>query len=354
MKTIKLLPPLPEAKVGNLAALDAGVPVLALLCVSGAEGIARGDAEAALRSIYPDMAAASGAIDRLISSHSVLERAGLLKVSDEGRAKAEERLGPLTGRSWSDVMSRLLPGLALGLDMRVQKARAYLARKDNLESAALARLFNVKGVGRMPSRAGVRFALLRAFLLARMPECEPAITEITMQNTSRDAISRAILLGAAGLKRGTLRDAETALLRQALTMDGEAKGIVAENLVRASLVKSTAQMPKAAPLPSVALREDKDDLADFAATVRDLARTLHTAPFTGRVAIAQVYDAGIMRGLEFGSLEDFKERVAAAGRAGLIDLERYDIAGPMDSVLRDRSRTAFGRDERHFIVNEWI
>jgi hypothetical protein len=88
--------------------------------------------------------------------------------------------------------------------------------------------------------------------------------------------------------------------------------------------------------------------------VRDLARTLRTAPFSGRVAIAQVYDAGIMRGLEFGSLEDFKERVAAAGRAGLLDLERYDIAGPMDSVLRDRSRTAFGRDERHFIVNEWI
>lgn len=354
MKTIKILPPLPEAKVDNLAALDAGLPVLALLCVSGADGMARREAETVLKSLYPDKTAITGAIGQLVSNRSVLEKAGALSVSDRGRAKAEELLGPLTGRSWSDVISRLLPGLALGLDMRVQKARAYLARKDNLESAALARLFDMKGVGKMPSRAGLRFALLRAFLLARMPECEPAITEITMQNTSRDAISRAILLGAAGLKRGTLRDAETALLRQALTMDGEAKGIVAENLVRASLAKSTAQMPKAAPMQNVALRSDKDDLADFAVIVRDLAKTLHTAPFTGRVAIAQVYDAGIMRGLEFGSLEDFKERVAAAGRAGLIDLERYDIAGPMDSVLRDRSRTAFGRDERHFIVNEWI
>jgi hypothetical protein len=26
----------------------------------------------------------------------------------------------------------------------------------------------------------------------------------------------------------------------------------------------------------------------------------------------------------------------------------------MDTALRDRSRIAFGRDERHFIVNEWI
>lgn len=336
----------------NLAALDAGLPVLALLCVSGEDGMVRGDAEAVLESLYPDLAAVSGAIGRLLSDRSVLEKAGALVIASEGRAKAEAQLGPLAGRSWSDVTSRLLPGLALGLDMRIQKARAYLARKDNLESAALARLFDVKGVGRMPSRAGLRFALLRAFLLARMPECEPAISEITMQNTSRDAISRAILLGAAGLKRGTLRDAETALLRQGLAMDSETKGIVADSLVRASLAKGAAQMPKAAT--HVALRSDKDDLADFAAIVRDLAKTLHTAPFAGRVAIAQVYDAGIMRGLEFSSLEDFKERVAAACRAGLLDLERYDIAGPMDSVLRDRSRTAFGRDERHFIVNEWI
>jgi hypothetical protein len=354
MKTIKLLPPLPNGKADNLAALDSGLPVLALLCVSAADGLARGEVEAGLAPLYPDGATLSGAIARLGSSGEIAENAGVLSATAKGRARAEQHLGPLAGRSWSDMTSRLLPGLALGLDMRVQKARAYLARKENLESAALARLFDVKGVGRMPSRAGLRFALLRAFLLARMPECEPAITEITMQNTSRDAISRAIMLGAAGLKRGTLRDAETALLRRALAMDGDAKGIVADSLVRASLAKGAAQMPKTAPLPTVALRGDTDDLADFAATVRDLARTLRTAPFSGRVAIAQVYDSGIMRGLEFGSLEDFKERVAAAGRAGLLDLERYDIAGPMDSVLRDRSRTAFGRDERHFIVNEWI
>jgi len=72
------------------------------------------------------------------------------------------------------------------------------------------------------------------------------------------------------------------------------------------------------------------------------------------VASAQVYDAGTMRGLNFGPLDEFKARIAESCRAGLLDLERYDIAGPMDSSLRDRSRTVFGRDERHFIVNEWI
>ena len=77
-------------------------------------------------------------------------------------------------------------------------------------------------------------------------------------------------------------------------------------------------------------------------------------PFAGRVAIAQVYDAGVQRGLDFGTLDSFKQRIAESCRAGLLDLERYDIAGPMDAALRERSRTPFGRDVRHFIVNEWI
>ena len=81
---------------------------------------------------------------------------------------------------------------------------------------------------------------------------------------------------------------------------------------------------------------------------------METLPFTGRVAIAEVYDAGLARGFAFGSLEEFKARVAEACRAGLIDLERYDIAGALDPTVRDRSRTPLGRDERHFIVNEWV
>jgi hypothetical protein len=353
MKSMTILPPLPVAKVGNLAVVEAGLPPLALLGVSGEGVLARAEIEETLAPLYsrPDMLA--GAFDTLVQNGALtISRAGQCQISPAGRAEAEARLGLLTSRGWSDIRTRLLPGIALGLDMRVQKVRAYLARKENLETAALARLFDIQGVGKMPSRAGLRFALLRAFLLARMPECEPALTEITMHNTSRDAISRAILLGAAGLKRGTLRNAETALLRKALSMDGDTRGDVSDALVRAALANGMVHIPKQPA--TIDLRSGRDDLADFGGTVRELAKTLQTAPFTGRVAIAQVYDAGIMRGLEFGSLEEFKERVAAAGRAGLLDLERYDIAGPMDSVLRDRSRTAFGRDERHFIVNEWI
>jgi hypothetical protein len=137
--------------------------------------------------------------------------------------------------------------------------------------------------------------------------------------------------------------------------------VIAEALVRGATAKGGMRPAPRVELPKLKLIQaaepeeaDNTDLADFAATVRDLARTQTTPPFAGRVAIAQVYDAGIHRGLDFGALESFKQRIAEAGRAGLLDLERYDIAGPMDASLRDRSRTAFGRDVRHFIVNEWI
>jgi hypothetical protein len=128
---------------------------------------------------------------------------------------------------------------------------------------------------------------------------------------------------------------------------------VAEALIRAGVGKGGAR-GQTRPKADIRVEKDKPDLAGFAADVRDLAKTLRTDPFAGRVAIAQVYDAGIMRGLNFSSLDEFKARIAEAGRAGLLDLERYDVAGPMDTSLRDRSRIAFGRDERHFIVNEWI
>jgi hypothetical protein len=100
--------------------------------------------------------------------------------------------------------------------------------------------------------------------------------------------------------------------------------------------------------------EEAFDLDGFAESVRKLAGSLETKPYAGRVAIAQVYDAGLAQGLDLGTLEDFKFHVAEAAREGLIDLERYDIVGPFDASLKERSRLRFGRDERHFIVNQWI
>ena len=344
--------PLPAPSAEHLRAIAPGLPALAFLAVSGHGSSARDAVEKALLPLYVDPSLFGTALSQLAEEGLILlSKAGRCRIIDAGRKRAEDELGKLLGRGWPDIVSRGLAGLALGMDPKNDDAQNYLARKDNLECAALARLYGMTELGEMPCRSQVRFALLRAVIIARLPECEPAFTETMMHNTSRDAMGRTLLLGAAGLQRGTIRDAEAVLLRRALGLRAEASGGVAEALIRSAIGKTTQ---RAVVPPKKEIRVEKTDLADFAATVRNLAKTLRTDPFAGRVAIAQVYDAGTMRGLNFGPLDEFKARIAESCRAGLLDLERYDIAGPMDSSLRDRSRTVFGRDERHFIVNEWI
>ena len=70
------------------------------------------DAEAALAGFYPGKDTLNGAIERLNADGSITSTAETLAASAPGLTKAEEMLGPLAARSWSDVTSRLLPGLA--------------------------------------------------------------------------------------------------------------------------------------------------------------------------------------------------------------------------------------------------
>jgi hypothetical protein len=366
MISVQSQPSLPRCSLDRLAPIAPGLAILAFLSTSGHGSAAREVLDKGLAPLIEapaiDATLPSLAADRLM----VAARSGRCRITEAGRSKAEETLGPWLARPWSEVVGRALAPLALGVDPRDDESRYYFARRDNLEGAALACLYGLKTSSRMPSRVEVRFLFLRALVSARLPECESAFVEITMQNTLRDPVSRALMLGAAGLSQGTLRDAEGALLHKALGVDSKSPSAIAEALVRSALAKSAMRQRAPVQLPPLTLAQpkeparadkaaaDKTALADFATTVRDLARTQTTHPFAGRVAIAQVYDAGMQRGLNFGPLEAFKARIAEAGRAGLLDLERYDIAGPMDPALRDRSRTPFGRDVRHFIVNEWI
>lgn len=92
-----------------------------------------------------------------------------------------------------------------------------------------------------------------------------------------------------------------------------------------------APVPQSAPSP------------DFASTVNSLLGGSEKMP------ISQVYDEGVAKGFgqTFGSLDDFKRKLADAAKEGSIDLERHDIAGGIDK----RSETPFGRDVRHYVVN---
>lgn len=346
------LPPLPRFNLDNVIAVDAGLPVLARLALSGHGASPRESLEKMLAPLYPDRRGCAMSLITLANEGQIaISKRGHCRITEAGRKRVQGRLGNLLACNWTDVTVPRLAALALGIAVHTNAAQQYLVRKGNLECAALALLYNIDEPGAMPSRSEVHSALLRVFVSSRLPECESAFTEISMRNTSRDPIGRAVLLGAAGLQRGTHRDAESAILRKAFGLRPDNKGgSIADALIRHAIGKG---MPRGVT-PVREVRQEKPVLATFAASVRDLARTLRTDPFAGRVAIAQVYDAGLSRKLDFGTLEEFKGRVAEAGRAGLLDLERYDIAGPMDNALRDRSRTVFGRDERHFIVNEWI
>ena len=354
---------LPRYSLDRLTPIEPGLVILAFLSVSEAETVNRHEVGQALEPLFPDLLIFDETLAGLVAEkQATVAKNGRCRIAPAGIARVEDEIGaPSTRATWSDVVTRGLAPLALGLDPRDPPTRRYLARKENVDCAALACLYGLRTSSRIPPRAEVRFLFLRALLSARIPECEPAFTEMTMQNTLRDPVSRALMLGAAGLQRGTLRDAEGALLHKALNVRAEAPGGIAEALVRNAVGKTSIRPQARVQLPPLTLAQPKErgetaksaELADFAATVRDLAKTLKT-PFAGRVAIAQVYDAGVQRGLDFGTLDSFKQRIAESCRAGLLDLERYDIAGPMDAALRERSRTPFGRDVRHFIVNEWI
>jgi hypothetical protein len=362
MIRVQSQPALPRCSLDRLTAIPPRLIILAFLGMSGHGASSREALEKALRPVLASPHLLEAGLAELAEHTLVtIARSGRCRITPEGRRDVEHALGPVLGHPWPDIVARGFAPLALGADPTDVVARRYFARRDNLEAAALSRLYGLRTSGPLPSRSEVRFLFLRALLSARLPECEAAFTEITMQNTLRDPVSRALMLGAAGLGRGTLRDAEGALLRRALDVESDSPSAIPEALVRHAGGRSAARQPQRDALPKLTLAQPKEpaaaehkDLADFAATVRDLARTQTTHPFAGRVAIAQVYDAGAQRGLDFGTLDNFKQRIAEAGRAGLLDLERYDIAGPMDAILRDRSRTAFGRDVRHFIVNEWI
>jgi hypothetical protein len=216
-------------------------------------------------------------------------------------------------------------------------------RTRDLPALALRQLFSLNELPAWPNAQQARCALLSRIVAsfgAAFGDCaKPPFKAFKF-----DEMSRRTYLAFAGLQRGTVLQADAALLSKALSGPADTVQALTATIIRAAIA---AKHPAGAGLGSF-------DLASFARSVKKLASRLETKPYAGRVAIAQVFDAGLAQGLEFGSLEDFKANLAEAAREGLLDLERYDITGPLDAGLKERSRVRLGRDERHFIVNQWI
>lgn len=287
----------------------------------------------------PDSATAEKALGIFGNASLALAEAigrGLIYEQD-GYYFASEGSQRLADRaSWPDA-KRALALQALG-------AASGSGKRGDLVAVALRQLYALDDLPSAPSRQQVRCELLACILAALVKPSEFVVTRPATAYKF-DALSRHLYLAFAGLKSGSVLQADFALLSSAFGTPISTVADLSATIIRAALRPAAEEAP-AQELPF--------DLEGFAISVRGLAQRLETKPYAGRVAIAQVYDAGLEIGLNLGTLDDFKAHLAEAAREGLLDLERYDITGPLDAALKERSRLRLGRDERHFIVNQWI
>ncbi|MDZ4791554.1 MAG: hypothetical protein SGJ17_10195 [Hyphomicrobiales bacterium] len=300
-----------------------------------------------LRIIYDDEQTASSALQAAYA-HQYLERtAEDALLTPDGAAALELRLGARKVSGEAEAL-KALAGLTLGVKPTDRKKMAALSRSGAMESAAIAKLYGF-GLGDTPSRSAVRFALAQHLLIGQFPYYASHLAKASARDARPNTLITALIMGHIGGSHTSLMEAETHMLSNALGAKTRTKTELAAALICAASAPQLRSQRESTRIPA-----KQTGVEDFANTVRRIAKAMETKPYAGRVAIAQVYDAGVAQDLAFGALDEFKKRVADACRAGYLDLERYDIAGPLDASLRERSRTPFGRDERHFIVNQWI
>lgn len=243
-------------------------------------------------------------------------------------------MGETSGEK-SAAVELKLAFVALGINLENE-----VRSQPDLVAATLAHIYALNVASPLPLRQDVRCKLI-AKLFGTLGEPFASAVAKTKSPFKFDPLSRKLYLGLAGLAKGTVLEADFALLRNAF-------GISAQKELPQAIIRIATRQPA----PNTVKRAEPAGVDQFARTIQKVARRLETKPYSGRVAIAQVYDAAVGEGLDFGSLDEFKDLLAEAAREGLLDLERYDIAGPFDANLKERSRLRLGRDERHFIVNQ--
>lgn len=271
----------------------------------------------------------------------IQEAPGVLTARRENFAKS----GPLSSVFSGRDALRALAVMALG-------GPAGGARRGrDLRALALRQLFGLGELPPWPTAQQARCALLSRIVAS----CGGAVGDAAKRPLKAfkfDIMSRRMYLAFAGVQRGTVLQADASVLSRALGGPADTVQALTATIIRAAVsARALVPAPASARVPIVV---QTFDLESFAGSVRKLASRMETKPYAGRVAIAEVYDAGLAQGLALGSLDEFKDHLAEAAREGLLDLERYDITGPFDAGLKERSRLKLGRDERHFIVNQWI
>jgi len=323
--------PLPEPSLACVQPLTAPEAVAAWVAGQPAKRCAEEAAAKALAGALPFAETLAEAIKQGL----IQAEAGILIAKPESAAKSGYAI---SGSAAQDALRALAVRALSG------PAASGAKRRRDLPALALRQLFGLDELAAWPSAQQARCALLSR-IVASFGGAFGEAARRPLKAFKFDEMSRRIYLAFAGVQRGTVLQADASLLSKALGGPAETVQALTATIIRAAI---------AARAPGSAEIAQTFDLESFAKAVRRLASRLETKPYAGRVAIAQVYDAGLAQGLALGSLDDFKANLAEAAREGLLDLERYDITGPFDAGLKERSRLKLGRDERHFIVNQWI
>ena len=321
---------LPQPGLARLRPLNAP-EVLAAWVAAQPRGECTGEAAAkALAEAVPY----EEALAQAVRLGLVQETSGILAAKRETFAKGGPLSSAFTGRD-------ALRALAV---MALNGPAGGAKRGRDLRALALRQLFGLDELSPWPTGQQARCAILSR-IVASYGGAFGDAAKRPLKAFKFDEMSRRMYLALAGVQRGTVLQADASLLSKGLGGPADTVQALTATIIRAAI---------AARIPAPAQAVLSFDLESFAGSVRKLAGRLETKPYAGKVAIAQVYDAGLAQGLGLGSLDEFKDHLAEAAREGLLDLERYDITGPFDAGLKERSRLRLGRDERHFIVNQWI
>lgn len=285
----------------------------------------------------------STAVSALVARGEVQE-GKTIALTAAGRTRAKRVLGADSEAQWSTVRKERLPLLVLGMDPDDEEIRQRFAKGDALQWSTIAVAFG------LPKEAGASASALVSDLVWRL--LRGAMPDLVGKGpypliAKPGVVELALLAGVAGVSAKNVTTVKVAI--NALTAVSVGLEKVTGAALRDRLIQiGMQQVPAADGAGHVKPRAN--GAGTFALNVKEVARTLTTPPFQGRVAIAQVYDAYGRLHEDAGSLASFKERLAEAARAREIELGRLDLPERMSKELRQRSETRLGTDEVHFVI----
>jgi hypothetical protein len=328
---------LPKPDISRFSSLSAEVVTIAYL--SRAKGAVTAGALKARLSAFVGPQSVDAAVSTFLAEGRATDPKSII-LTEKGKEAAKKALGADASEDWEKIWKRRLPLIVLGLDPDNSDSRKKFAKSDALTAASIAVSFGLQN-GNIASRSAICTELVWRILRAALPEVIgkgpfPAIAKPA-------TVERVLLAGLANVRARNMAGVLSGLAAAAVGLKECDADTLRKQLIRIGLSRAASGGDL-----TTAVSE-----TDFAARVKEVAGSLSTPPFLGRVAIAQVYDAYGKIHADAGTLDSFKTRLVTAAKERKLDLSRNDMPERMDKELRRRSEAVWGTDEVHFVVAKW-